>query len=357
MQIRFNNRGADFYTTLKSRTDAYFQARNINATGNIKLYLKTVIFISVLAVCYTALVFLSPPIWLAIILCVVMGLDMAAIGFNIMHDGAHGSYSNNKKVNYLMSLSLNLMGANAFFWKQKHNVNHHSYTNIEGMDDDIDANPFLRLHAEQKKRWFHRFQHIYALIAYSLMFFFWVFFRDFKKYFTGKIAKYSPIRNMTVKEHVIFWVSKLIHFSVFIVLPMIFAGVLQTIVGYIIVTFVLGLTITIVFQLAHIVEGTGFITPQSDSSLSVETEWAIHQISTTANFATRNPVVNWFLGGLNFQVEHHLFPGISHVHYPRINKILRDTCAEFNVKYMEFATVRSAFASHMRYLKNVGAAA
>lgn len=356
MQIRFNNRGADFYSTLKQRTDAYFVSSNVSSVGNGKLYTKTVIFLTLLVACYIALVFLPLPAWASVLICVLMGLDMAAIGFNIMHDGAHGSYSNNKKINYLMSLSLNLLGANAFFWKQKHNVNHHSYTNIEGMDDDIDANPFLRLHTGQKKRWFHRFQHVYALIAYSLMFFFWVFFRDFKKYFTGKIAKYAPIKNMTLSEHIIFWVSKLIHISVFIVIPMVFAGVLQTIVGYLIITFVLGLTITIVFQLAHIVEGTGFVTPENDEQLSVETEWAIHQISTTANFATKNPIVNWLLGGLNFQVEHHLFPGISHVHYPKINQILKETCAEYGVRYMEFKSVSSAFVSHMRYLKNTGIA-
>lgn len=356
MQIRFNNRGTDFYATLKGRIDAYFENHNLKPTGNFKLYLKTVLFLSILVGGYIILVFFTPPVWISLLLCVIMGLNMAAIGFNIMHDGAHGSYSDNKKVNYAMSLTLNLMGANAFFWKQKHNVNHHSYTNIEGMDDDIDANPFLRLHVDQKKRWFHRYQHIYALLAYSLMFFFWVFFRDFKKYFTGKIAKYAPIKNMTVGEHVIFWFSKLVHVAVFLVVPMIFVGVWETIIGYLIITFVLGLTITIVFQLAHIVEGTGFVTPTSDTQLTVETEWAIHQLTTTANFATHNKLVNWLLGGLNFQVEHHLFPGVSHVHYPGLNRILRNTCAEFNITYIEFPSVSSAFTSHMRYLKNTGVA-
>jgi len=356
MQVKFNNRGADFYATLKERTEAYFQSKNIKPTGNYKLYIKTFVFSAILIFCYVSLVFLNPPVWAAILLCVLLGLDMAAIGFNMMHDGAHGSYSNNKKVNEVMALTLNLLGANSFFWKQKHNVNHHSYTNIEGMDDDIDVNPFLRLHVSQEKRWFHRFQHVYALLAYSLMFFFWVFFRDFKKYFTGKIAKYTPIRNMTVKEHIIFWVSKLVHFSVFLVIPMIYAGVVETIVGYLLITFVLGLVISVVFQLAHIVEGTEFVTPQNDESVQVESEWAIHQIKTTANFATRNPLVNWLLGGLNFQVEHHLFPGVSHVHYPEINRILKRTCTEFNVKYIEFPTVTGAFFSHMKHLKQIGVA-
>lgn len=356
MQVKFNNRGADFYVTLKQRTEDYFKSHNLKSTGDFRLYLKTAIFSLVFVSCYVTLVFLSPPAWLAVLLCIVAGLDMAAIGFNVMHDGAHGSYSNNKKINRVMALSLNFLGANAFFWKQKHNVNHHSYTNIEGMDDDIDANPFLRMHLDQKKRWFHRFQHIYALMAYSLMFFFWVFYRDFKKYFTGKIAKYTPIRNMTVQEHIIFWVSKVIHFTAFIVVPILFVGLWQTIVGYLIVTFVLGLVISVVFQLAHVVEGTSFVASDSDKVIDVETEWAIHQISTTVNFATGNPAANWFLGGLNFQVEHHLFPGVSHVHYPKLNKILRETCSEFNVKYMEFSSVTGAFVSHLRYLRNVGAA-
>lgn len=356
MQVKFNNRGADFYATLKTRTEAYFQAHNLKPTGNIKLYAKTAVLSLVFVAVYVALVFLSPPTWLAVLLCVIMGLDMAAIGFNMMHDGAHGSYSQNKKINEMMGLSLNFLGANVFFWKQKHNVNHHSYTNIEGMDDDIDVNPFLRLHTEQQKRWFHRFQHFYALLAYSLMFFFWVFYRDFKKYFSGKIARYTPIRNMTVKEHIIFWVSKVVHVAVFLVVPMIFAGVVPTIVGYLIITFVLGLVISVVFQLAHVVEGTEFVTPLTEESVTVEAEWAVHQVSTTANFATSNPLVNWFMGGLNFQVEHHLFPGVSHIHYPQLNRILKETCREFNIKYMEFATVTGAFVSHMRHLKQMGIA-
>ena len=354
MQVKFNNRGAEFYATLKTRTETYFQSHNLKPTGNIKLYAKTAVLSLVFVAVYVALVFLSPPTWLAVLLCVIMGLDMAAIGFNMMHDGAHGSYSQNKKINEMMGLSLNFLGANVFFWKQKHNVNHHSYTNIEGMDDDIDVNPFLRLHTEQQKRWFHRFQHFYALLAYSLMFFFWVFCRDFKKYFSGKIARYTPIRNMTVKEHIIFWVSKVVHVAVFLVVPMIFAGVVPTIIGYLIITFVLGLVISVVFQLAHVVEGTEFVTPLTEESVAVEAEWAVHQVSTTANFATTNPFVNWFMGGLNFQVEHHLFPGVSHIHYPQLNRILKETCREFNIKYMEFATVSGAFVSHMRHLKQMG---
>ncbi|OYU94435.1 MAG: acyl-CoA desaturase [Bacteroidetes bacterium B1(2017)] len=356
-KIKFNNSNALFFNTLRQRVDQYFEDKHIAHTGNFRLYLKTIILVSILVACYTTLVFFTPTNgWISLAICAIMGFDMAAIGFNVMHDGAHGSYSSKKWINNIMSYSLNVLGGSSMMWKQKHNINHHSYTNIEGMDDDIDIKPWIRVHPSQPKHWFNRFQHVYGLFLYGLTYLFWVFMNDFKKYFSKKISDYTPIRKMKVSEHIAFWGTKIGYVGLFLLMPFYFAGVANTLIGYSVAVFVCGLTIAVVFQLAHVVENAPFIDTHGEDT-KIETEWAVHQLNTTFNFATKSKSVSWLLGGLNFQVEHHLFPKVSHVHYPQLNKILKATCKEFNVHYNEFPTVISALRSHLMHLKHIGATA
>jgi linoleoyl-CoA desaturase len=131
-------------------------------------------------------------------------------------------------------------------------------------------------------------------------------------------------------------------------------GWLPTLIGFAVVSAACGLSISIVFQLAHVVEATAF--PQPDElSHRIEEEWAIHQVNTTANFATKNRILSWCLGGLNYQVEHHLFPKISHVHYPKINQLVKETCIEHNVHYIEYPTLLHALHSHIMHIKRLGA--
>lgn len=346
-----------FFQRLREVTEAYFMENNIAKTGDHRLYWKTAILLTALVGLYTVLVFFTPSsVLLSLALCALLGVVLACVGFNVMHDGAHGSYSRNQWVNEMMGHSLNLLGGSVYFWKLKHNVNHHTFTNVEGMDDDIDIKPWVRVHEGQPKHWFHRFQHIYSLLLYGLTYLFWIFYNDLKKYFTGKIADNTQMKPMSVKEHIIFWVTKVTYVAVFLVLPMFFAGVVPTLVGYGVMVFVTGVFIAVVFQLAHVVEHTDFVHPETDGT-HIEAEWAVHQVATTVNFATHNKVWNWLFGGLNFQVEHHLFPRISHVHYPEINKRLKEVCAEFGIQYREYPTMRSALWSHLLHLRQVGMAA
>lgn len=353
--VKFNSSSTGFFRTLRSRTDAYFKENQIDPTGNAELYSKTIILFCVFLCCYITLVFFTPASgYVSLALCSLLGFCLAVMGFNIMHDGAHGSYSRSKRVNELMALTLNFMGGNAYLWKQKHNVNHHTYTNVEGMDDDIDVKPFMRMHIDQKKLWVHRFQHIYALLLYGLTYLSWIFIVDFQKYFGGKTTDSTPLPKMKMADHFTFWLSKLIHYTVFLFIPFFMVGVMNTIVGYLVMAIVTGLCIAVTFQLAHVVEATQFVAPRQGEVVQLENEWAIHQINTTANFGTSSRALNWVLGGLNFQVEHHLFPRISHVHYPKINAIVRQTCQEFGVTYHEFPSMFSAFRSHLLHLKKVG---
>ena len=343
----------NFFPTLKKKVDAYFKQNDLKTWGNRKLYTKATILLASFAILYSLIVFVSMPVWLSLTLCGLFGLNLAAIGFNVMHDGAHGSFSNNKHVNYMMGLTLNLMGGVVFIWKNKHNKNHHSFTNIEGMDDDINIGPFIRVSTHQKKRWYHKFQHVYAYPLYATSYAFWVFFQDFKKYFTRKVAN-TELAKMSVKEHIIFWATKFAYITTFFILPILMKGVLATILGYLVVSVVTGWTIGVVFQLAHVVESTDFHDAPVEGEKIIPTEWAIHQIRTTANFGTKSKILNWYTGGLNFQVEHHLFPRISHVHYPAINKLVKETCEQFNIAYNEFPSMLAAMGSHTRHLKLIG---
>ncbi len=350
---KFQTTGDSFFKELRKRTNAYFTEQQAKQTGNFKLYSKAIILLISFIATYTHLVFFtSDYAVISIAECIVLGLLTSAIGFNIMHDGAHGSFSEQKFMNTLAGLSLNFLGANVHFWKTKHNIIHHSYTNIEGVDDDINTKPILRLCETQKRYKIHRFQHIYFLAAYSLFYLFWVFFADYKKYFTQKIGD-MPMPTMKFNNHLSFWAFKIIHVILFIVTPIYIVGFTPWIVGFLSYTLFTGILISIVFQLAHTGEDTHFPVVNNVNG-KVENEWALHQLRTTANFATKSKIVSWFTGGLNFQIEHHLFPKISHVHYPEISKIVKQLCKEYNINYIEYPNVWKAVASHVAHLRRMG---
>ena len=342
-----------FYNDLRTQVNQYFTEKNTASTGNWRLYFKAIALIVSHIAIYTTLVFFTPIWWIALPLCAILGLLTAGIGFNIMHDGGHGSFSQNKALNKAAAFSLNVLGGSDFMWNIKHNVIHHSFTNVDGVDDDIDVKPFMRMCSTQPHQWFHRFQHLYFGVLYAIMFLFWMFYLDYKKYFRGYIGVFD-IKDMKAWQHIVFWGSKFVSYAIFIIIPVLVVGVVPGLIGFGVFVTVTGFVISIIFQLAHAVEHTDFPMPADDGKM--ENEWAIHQVQTTANFATRNPIVTWFCGGLNFQIEHHLFPKISHVHYPAISKIVKDACAKYNVKYIEFPRVTTAVASHYRLLRDLGQA-
>jgi linoleoyl-CoA desaturase len=350
--IKFNGNQSAFYTDLKNRVQQYFQQRRKKMHGDGRLYIKAALFISAFLASYMVLVFFTPSALIATLLCVGLGLITAAIGFNIMHDGGHGSFSGNKTVNRVAALTLNMLGCSSYMWNIKHNMIHHTYTNIEGYDDDIDNEPFIRMATSQPLYKLHRYQHVYWVFVYGFMYMGWIFYLDFLKYFTKEIGAKKNFE-MTVSQHIGFWLTKVIYIGVFIVTPLIFLETLPFIIGYFVFAFTTGLIISVVFQLAHGVEHIDFI-KVSEGQESLENDWAVHQVTTTSNFATKNKIVAFFTGGLNHQIEHHLFPKISHVYYSDISKIVRATCKEHGLIYVEQPTVFKAVASHIRFLKRMG---
>lgn len=349
---KFLSQANSFHAELRRRINDYFIEVGKATTGNAELFTKAILLVVAFVFVYIHLVFFTPVYWVATIECVILGGITAAIGFNVMHDGAHGSFSRYEWLNELAGLSLNFLGANVFMWKTKHNVVHHTFTNIADVDDDLDARPFLRLCESQKRYKMHRYQHLYFWAAYSFLYIYWVFFTDYEKYFTKKVGN-MPIKPMKLEDHIIFWAFKLIHIALFVAIPIYLIGFVPWLVGFLIYGLFTGFVLSIVFQLAHTVEETQF--PVAVQPVNqIEDEWAVHQLKTTANFATRNKLITWLVGGLNYQIEHHLFPKISHVHYPAISKIIKQACAEYNVPYIEHRKMRFAVASHISHLRQLG---
>lgn len=343
-----------FHVELKTRINNYFASTGKTQTGGWRLFFKALILLATFTYTYIQLVFFTPAWPLAILLCMVLGALTAAIGFNVMHDGGHGSFSKYPWVNKGAAVTAEVLGASHFIWNVKHNVIHHAYTNIDGVDDDIDARPFLRMASTQKRYKMHRFQHLYFWMFYSILHLYWSMVSDYKKYFRKKIGE-MPLKKMSVNDHITFWGFKLVHYSLFIIIPIIKLGVIDWLIGFSCFTVVTGFILSIVFQLAHTVEHTEFPMPDTITG-KLEDEWAIHQLKTTANFATRNKLISWYVGGLNFQIEHHLFPKISHIHYPAISKIVRQACKEYNVVYIEYPRMHQAVASHISFLRQMGRA-
>lgn len=351
-KVSFNNSNNLFFQSLKSSVEDYFKKNHLRKTGNWRLYLKGSILMPLALLCYLLLLAVDMPVVLALALCGLLGLSISGIGFNVMHDACHGSYSDRKWINLLLGHTLNAMGGNAFFWKIKHNILHHTYTNVEGIDDDIAQSRLLRQSPTQEWLPIHRFQHYYLPLAYAMTIFIWVGFRDFEKYFRRKIHN-TPVPQLNRKEHWIFWISKILYLLFYVIIPILCVGWLPWLIGYLTMGLVTGIVLAYVFQLAHAVEGPEFESAHLDDKI-IETEWAIHQVKTTANFAPNSRIISWFVGGLNFQIEHHLFPKISHIHYRQLSKIVKEKCTQFHLPYHSFPTVWKAMASHYRTMKHLG---
>ena len=347
-------RNNEFFPVLKKRLDEYFGSNNISKYGNTSLVIKTVILSIAYVIPFACILLLQPGWAVSMALWAIMGFGMAGLGMSVMHDGNHGSYSSSKSVNWLMAHILNLMGGSTYNWKLQHNILHHTYTNVTGMDDDIAPKPALRLSPHDNQNFSHRFQWIHAFVLYGLTTLFWVTAKDFIQYARYKknnVSSASDNQHRLILFKII--LLKIVYFSVFLVVPVLLLSIpfAQVLTGFIIMHFIAGLVLTVIFQLAHSLEGTHHPIPKNGV---LENDWAIHQMSTTMNFSPDNKFLSWYVGGLNYQVEHHLFPRISHVHYPAISKIVRNTAEEYNIPYLQHSTLGKAIAAHIYFLKKLG---
>jgi linoleoyl-CoA desaturase len=334
---------AKFFRTLNSRVNNYFKENNIKKTGNWKLYLKTAVMLTLFLAPYVLILTLDINQWFKLLLSVVIGIGMAGVGMNVMHDGNHESYSTKKWINKLMGGTIYILSGNVYNWKVQHNVLHHTFTNIHGHDEDLEAGEIIRFSKHSRWKKHHKFQHLYSVVLYGLLTLKWSLSSDFlqmKRYLKRKLS-YGKFPNPN-KEWFMLVFTKILYMGMWIIIPMLILDLAwwKILIGFIVMHYTAGIILSVIFQLAHVVEETEM--PLPDETGTMDTTMPIHQLFTTANFATKNRFMNWFTGGLNHQVEHHIFPHISHVHYTKISNIVRDTAREFNLPYKEYKTTRKA---------------
>jgi linoleoyl-CoA desaturase len=341
-----------FQKALNDRVNAYLRDNRITVRDVPAMYFKTVVMLVWWLSTYLLLLFGHFPSLVNIVLCVVWAMAIASVGFNVTHDSNHGGYSDNPIVNRRISLSAEMLGISGFRWRTKHNVWHHTYTNIAGFDDDVETFGLMRLTPRVPWKPLHRaqvwyFPMVYSLIAFDFM------MRDFMMVLVGKSDVNHVYPKMSAADKVTFWSGKLFFFATMLAIPMLVFPWWQVLIGFLIEMLTVGLVLSVIFQLAHINGDAAFPEPVGNPQ-HIDNEWAIHQVETTVDFAPRNKLLNFFIGGLNFQIEHHLFPHICHMNYPRLAPIVRATCEEFGIRYKCYPTWRQAFASHLGELRFLG---
>lgn len=354
--IKFATTQRDFVTALNKRVNEYFKLNEISKHGNSEMFIKTFCMFVLYLLPYSLI--LTGVVTSTIgLLCmtVFMGLGVAGIGLAVMHDANHGAYSSKRWVNNVIGCSLHLLGATSFNWKLQHNVLHHSYTNVHEEDEDISPRGILRMTPHSKWKGFHRYQFIYAWAVYGFLSIAWIGVKDFSrlyKYQTNGLAK-SQGANL-FKEWCILFLTKAFYIGYVFVVPVVFTSLLwwQVLLGILIFHYIAGFILAIIFQPAHVIEGSEF--PLPDENRTLENNWAVHQLMTTTNFGNNSKWFSWYAGGLNFQIEHHLFPNICHVHYRKISSIVQSTAHEFGLPYKSSRTFLEALGGHARLLKRLG---
>jgi linoleoyl-CoA desaturase len=276
----------------------------------------------------------------------------AALAFNVFHDANHGAFCASKRTNlWLARLCCVALGVGRRFWHHKHHVLHHSFPNVFQWDDDVESRGFLRLSPLQPWQPRYRGQHLYCGVLYALNSVEWIFIKDFVQYFRLRINPFQSIPKLTLPERAEFWLCKAAYAALFLIPPLLVQPFGWVAAGFVLFHLVMSVLLTVVFQLAHLNDAVAFPAmeqrPRSDG-------WAAHQMRTTANFAMRSPAINWFTGGLNFQIEHHLFPHVSHTRYPEISATVREVAGRFGLPYVEYASLTEAVAAHIRLLRTLG---
>lgn len=355
--IKFpRNEGSEFYAVLRTRVNKYFKENNIDRYGNRKMYIKTAVLLASYAIFYALIITrVSDSFWVNYLFWAMLGFAIAGIGLSVMHDASHGAYSKKKSVNKWLANSMTIIGGSAFTWNIQHNQLHHSYTNVDGVDEDIDPGPIMRFSPHKKRYWIHKFQHIYAWFFYGLMTVTWSTEKDFRQ-----LYNYKKSHNLGTKREPFSWVlakmifNKVVFHTLTIVLPLILLSDpwYVTLLYVFSMHFVAGFVLACVFQPAHVMPTSEYPLPNDTGSM--ENTWAIHQMLTTANFSPDSKIFSWYVGGLNYQIEHHLFPNICHIHHKALSPIVRQTAEEFGLPYNVQPNFAKALYEHGKFLKMLG---
>ena len=353
--MRFKHNDDEFWQTLQARVNAYFREGGISPYWNSGMALKIGILFLAFVLPYLVLLFGNLPGWAMLLCCVLLGLSMAGIGLAVSHQAVHNAISPNKYVNRLFGLSFNMLGMSDYIWKIKHNVYHHTYTNVFEKDEALREGDLIRMSRDAPYKAIHRKQHIYSFFVYAIFTIFWAFALDFEKFFRyRRNGSEQSGKGHSWQESALFFGTKIYYVFVAFILPHLVAGISypQIILGFIVVHIIASLIVTHVLQVEHLVEQTTHVTPDAEGM--IHRSWAVNQLEGTSNFKANNFLFEWYLGGSNYQIEHHLFPKICAVHYPALSKIIRQTASEYQLDYHVFESFPQALKAHYQFLKELG---
>ena len=353
MKVKFSNPTISDYNslqiTLRKRVNRYFKFNGISKKAPFRVWFKALVLFLGYFGSYAIILLFSPPAWAMWLLTVLMGFSLAGIGMSVMHDACHGAFSKRPRLNSILGYSMNIIGGNKFNWMVQHNVKHHTYTNIFGADEDLDNGNVIRLSPYSKWYGLHRFQHVYCWFLYLLGTLSWVTIKDFRQ-FKVLYAETKGSKRQFYTELLVLISSKVLYYFYMVVIPIMVLTVpwWYILIGFLTVHFIAGFVLSVTFQLAHIVEHNEHHDLHNNPIMP--DSWIVHQIKTTANFSRNSRLLNWYLGGLNFQIEHHLFPQICHAHYRKISRIVKRTVQEYGLPYYEHGNMLQAIQSHYRTL-------
>jgi linoleoyl-CoA desaturase len=352
-RVRFP-RDEGFHLAVKRRASAYFEASGRSPRGGAAMRVKTAIILAWFAASYALLLrFGGASPWVAVGLTVSLAFAVGGIGFAVMHDANHGAYARSPRWNRAVGFTLDFVGASSYLWRFKHNVHHHTYANIDGMDADIDAGPFVRLARSQRLRAFHRYQHLYAWLLYGVLALKWWFVDDIADLARGRIGQ-LPFPRPRGGELVGVVAGKVVFVGWAAIVPLLVYRSAWAVALLLLGSGILGVVLSTVFQLAHTVPEAAFHATVAGEDRKMSTGWAEHQVRATTDFAPSNRPLGWYVGGLNFQVEHHLLPDVCHLHYPALAGLVAAACAEHGVPYHSRPTLRAAIGAHYRFLRALG---
>jgi len=346
--------GGAFLRDVKARAEQYFAAAGRSAKGDGRMLVKTICMLALTFVPYLLILSGRFPVPVMALLALMSGFGMAGIGFAVAHDALHGGYATRPWVNRMLGYTMDLIGASSYLWKITHNIIHHTYTNIHGTDEDLAVSPLLRLSPHAPRKGYHRYQHFYALPLYAMTTLFWVFLKDYQQLLRKDLGPYVN-RSHRPRDVIGLLAGKTLYYGWALVLPLAILPLpwWQVLIGFLLAHVAAGFTLGIVFQLAHVVEKTAH--PEPDAAGAMGQHWAVHEMETTANFAPSNRLLGWYVGGLNYQVEHHLFPRVCSIHYPALSRIVEATADRHGLPYHSYRTFTGAIASHLRTLRRFGA--
>ena len=354
--IKYSKDRLDFTIELRNSVNEYFSKNNIQQYGNQRIYLKTIFMTMLYFAPFILMVSGLVSAGVLVLACwFIMGLGMSGLGMVTMHDANHGSFSKHRWVNKLFGNTLFLLGGFPPNWRFQHNTLHHGFTNIEGHDEDIAPPGILRFSPHRPLKKIHRYQYIYAWFFYSLMTISWIIAKDFKrlkkyKEMGARLSRKRKIDSLLVDVII----SKVAYYSVFLIIPLLTIPVAWywILSGFLIMHFTSGLVLSSIFQTAHVVPSSEY--PVPDRNGDIDKNWAIHQLYTTCDYAPKSMIFSWLVGGLNYQVEHHLFPNISHIHYRNISKIVQSKAKKYGLPYYVNNSFAHAMWQHIKMLKLLG---